>query len=91
MDPRQVDDEICSQAPDRIIGAPRLDDAERLCGEMGELGSQQPMDEVLVDHDLVCMHPRGHKLSVTDSSAPRRARGVVHAQIVQFGDRANAR
>jgi hypothetical protein len=59
-DLRQAHREVVAEAEDGVVGAPRLDPAQREAGELRELDREEPAHETVVDFDfdLVVVHPR---------------------------------
>ena len=60
MDAGKTHDEIVTQSPDRIVGAPRLDDRERQIRELRHLRHQKATQQGVIDGDLLLVHPLRH-------------------------------
>jgi hypothetical protein len=83
VDPREPDNQLCTDSPDRVVGTPGFDDFERQADQVGELGCEEPADELVVNVDFIVMHALSHRQqSSGQANSPRceypsEARGAV--------------
>src|SRR5581483_11089888 len=79
MDAREPDHEIVTQAPDGIVGAPRIDRGELPIGKIGELNDTKMADERLVYLDLLIVHALWHPVQGSWQALATRAVGASAA------------